>query len=614
MSGSKDINLGSRISDQAYTKQRYKNELREMRQNIHKKKDVNTQKINTIRKIKTGDGMVLTDIKEISMAFVGFYQELFTAGPTQGVDTCLADMEPCVTDAMNVDLLKPFVAEEVVMALGQMHPLKSPGPDGFSACFYQRSWDTVKKEVCKSVLDFLNHGIFDPSINCTHIALVPKTKSPISLTDYCPISLCNVLYKFSAKVLANRLKKVLPHIISPNQSAFILGRLITDNIMVAFEATHTMDKRMKGREGYMALKLDMSKAFDRVEWGFLEAVMQKLGFDARWIHLLMTCVRTVSYSVLINGQPFGNITPSRGIRQGDPLSPYFFILCAEGLSSLLHKAERDRRITGLPIVRGGMRLNHLFFADDSLLFCKANIPEWINVQDILAIYERASGQKLNKEKTSISFSRNTKLETKQHILSVAGVKSTNQFERYLGLPALIGSSKVEAFSGLQGKIWGRINGWKEKFLSQAGKEVLLKAVIQSIPTYTMSVFQLPKSVCKDINSMMSNFWWGQKEKEAKIAWMSWEKLGRPKEKGGMGYRDLESFNLALLAKQGWRLFKHPESLVARVFKQKYFPNDSFLNSSLGRNPSYVWRSVWNAKRLLNDGLIWRVGNGDSIKI
>jgi hypothetical protein len=173
-------------------------------------------------------------------------------------------MEPCVTEAMNAELLKPFVAEEVVVALGQMHPLKSSGPDGFSACFYQRSWDTVKKEVCKSVLDFLNHGIFYPSINCMHIALVPKIKSPISLTDYRPISLYNVLYKFSLKVLANRLKKVLPHIISPNQRAFIPGRLITDNIMVAFESMHTMDKRMKGREGYMALKLDMSKTFDRV--------------------------------------------------------------------------------------------------------------------------------------------------------------------------------------------------------------------------------------------------------------------------------------------------------------------------------------------------------------
>jgi hypothetical protein len=196
----------------------------------------------------------LKDIKDISKAFEDFYQKLFTAGPTQGVVDCLANLETCVTEDMNTALLKPFVAEEIDLALGQMHPLKSPGPDGFSACFYQRSWDTVKKEVRKSVLDFLNHDIFDPSINRTYIALVPKIKSPKFLTDYRPISLCNVLYKLSSKVLANRLKRVLHQIISPNQSAFIPGRLITDNILIAFEAMHTMDKRMKGKEGYMALK------------------------------------------------------------------------------------------------------------------------------------------------------------------------------------------------------------------------------------------------------------------------------------------------------------------------------------------------------------------------
>ena len=136
-------------------------------------------------------------------------------------------------------------------------------------------------------------------------------------------------------MLANRLKKVLPFIISSTQSAFIPGRLITDNILVAFEALHTMDSHMKGREGFMALKLDMSKAYDRVEWNFLEAILRKLGFASRWVQMLMTCVRTVSYSVLVNGQPYGTIVPTWGIRQGDPLSPYFFILCAEGLSLLL---------------------------------------------------------------------------------------------------------------------------------------------------------------------------------------------------------------------------------------------------------------------------------------
>lgn len=147
-------------------------------------------------------------------------------------------------------------------------------------------------------------------------------------------------------MLANRLKVVLLHIISPNQSDFIPGRLITDNILVAFEALHTMDTRMKGKKGFMALKLDMSKSYDRVEWGFLEAIVVKLGFTRRWVELMMNCVRTVTYSILINGQPYRKITSSRGIREGDQLSSYFFILCAEGLSTLLQKGRTRGKYNG----------------------------------------------------------------------------------------------------------------------------------------------------------------------------------------------------------------------------------------------------------------------------
>jgi hypothetical protein len=145
---------------------------------------------------------------------------------------------------------------------------------------------------------------------------------------------------------------------------------------VAFETLHAMDTRFKGNEGFMALKLDMSKAYDMLELGFLEAVMRKMGFAERWIGLIMYCVRSVSYSILINGQPHGNITPSRGVRQGDPLSPYFFILCAEAMSSLLHFNEREGLLSGIPIAQEGITINHLFFADDNLLFCWANLHEW----------------------------------------------------------------------------------------------------------------------------------------------------------------------------------------------------------------------------------------------
>jgi hypothetical protein len=201
----------------------------------------------------------------------------------------------------------------------------------------------------------------------------------------------------------NQLKKIVGEIISHNQNAFIPGRLITNNIIIAFEALHTMDTRLKGVEGYMALKLDMCKAYDRVEWDFLEIIMKRIGFASRWVQLLMTCVRTVTYSVLINSRPYGKIVPYKGLRQGDPLSPYFFILCAEGLSTGINKMERAGGITGLSLTRGGTRLSHLFFADDSFLFCKADTVEWYCIQKALNDYEKASGQKLNKGKTSLFF-------------------------------------------------------------------------------------------------------------------------------------------------------------------------------------------------------------------
>jgi hypothetical protein len=197
--------------------------------------------------------------------------------------------------------------------------------------------------------------------------------------------------------------------------------------------------------------------------------MRRIGFEGRWVDLIMTCVRSVSYSVLINGKPHGCIRPSRGIRQGDPLSPYLFILCAEGLSTLLHQGEREGRITGLPIARGGTKISHLLFADDSLLFCRANFIEWGNVQVILDKYEKASGQKLNREKTSIFFSKNTRTEVKEYIASLSGVTITTNFEKYLGLPAIVGQSRARAFGGLKGRIWERMQGWQEIFYLRLGK-------------------------------------------------------------------------------------------------------------------------------------------------
>lgn len=229
-----------------------------------------------------------------------------------------------------------------------MAPLKALGLDGFTTSFFQKNWATLGTEVCNGVLSILNSGIMNDDLNFTYITLIPKIKNPISLNEFRPISLCNVLYKIVSKVLANRLKTILPKIICPTQSAFIPGRLISDNILAAYERLHTMQSHMWGKEGYMAVKLDMSKAYNRVEWGFLESVMKRMGFAGRWINLIMMCVRSANYVILINGSPIGRIYPTRGIRQWDPISLYLFLICAEALSTLLTRADRKGYLRGVP--------------------------------------------------------------------------------------------------------------------------------------------------------------------------------------------------------------------------------------------------------------------------
>ena len=179
--------------------------------------------------------------------------------------------------------------------------------------------------------------------------------------DYRPIGLCNVVYKIISKILANKLKGLLSGINDESCSAFVQGRMIFDNIMVDHETIHAMKSRKSGKIGWLAAKLDMSKAYDMIEWDYLKRVMRKMGFSHRWIDLMMSCVRTITYSVVINSKQCGNIVPSRGLRKRDLLSPYLFLLCAEGLVSLMKRAVQEGLIQGIAAGKGGPRVSKLFF-------------------------------------------------------------------------------------------------------------------------------------------------------------------------------------------------------------------------------------------------------------
>ena len=282
------------------------------------------------------------------------------------------------------------------------------------------------------------------------------------MTEFRPISLSNVIYKLIAKVLANRLKLILPHKISENQSAFTAERLITNNVLIAFEMMHYLEHKKESKDCYMAIKLDMSKTYDRVEWGFIEQVMRKLGFHERWIGLIMRCITTVSYSVLINGVAHGNIVPSRGLHQGDPLSSYLFLLCADGFSSLINKAVRSHTMSGLSICRGYPMISHLFFADHILLFYKVSSQECQHLIGILHLYEAASSQKINTDKSSMFFSANTSEEKKIEILDLLVPMQDSRHRKHLGLPSIIGKSKIEVFAKIKERVGRKLSGWKKK--------------------------------------------------------------------------------------------------------------------------------------------------------
>ncbi|KAM6598980.1 hypothetical protein CsatA_018589 [Cannabis sativa] len=323
-----------------------------------------------------------------------YYTSLFTSivSTVENIEDLVQAVGQVVTDEMNETLVKPFSLKEIEEAVFSMPADKSPGPDGMTAMFYQKHWDIVGPLVSKTILDCLS-GVADMTlINDSLITLIPKVKNPDSISDFRPISLCNVSYKIIAKMLINRFKILLPLVISGNQSAFVPGRLITDSVLIAYECLHNLKARKDGRRCNVAMKLDMSKAYDRVEWKFIEMMMLKMGFKAEWVHIIMKCVSTVSYSFQINGTIYGKVIPNRGLRQGDPLSPYLFLICAKGLSALIKQAESKKEIFGLKVAREAPSISHLFFADDSLLFLAANEGSLHSIQQIFAVYSRCSGQ------------------------------------------------------------------------------------------------------------------------------------------------------------------------------------------------------------------------------
>jgi hypothetical protein len=389
-------------------------------------------------------GVCHEDLETMGAMVKEYFGALFIRKVSEIDDGILTDVDRKVTAEMNQLLLAPFTREEVKKALFSIGDLKALRLDGLHVIFFKRFWNLLEDDLVDEVLGAVQSAFVPMGWNDTTIVMIPKIDNPDKVTHFRPISLCNVMYKIISKMLSFRLKAILPEIISDHQSTFVPRRLIMDNILLAYECIHTMKKK-KGSKGLCAIKLDMHKAYDRVEWVFLERIMAKLGFDQRWIKLVMACVTFVRYSVRFNNFETDIFTPFIGLRQGDALSPYLFLMVAEGLSCMIKKAEERGELEGVKVCRGALTISHLLFADDSLILMQADKKNVDCLASILNRYCANSGQKISEAKSSIYFSSNTDVEVKTEVCQILNIMTESLSDKYLGHPTLVGADRSDCF-------------------------------------------------------------------------------------------------------------------------------------------------------------------------
>ncbi|XP_071723523.1 uncharacterized protein [Rutidosis leptorrhynchoides] len=527
---------------------------------------------NTITGLFDGNGIGQTKREDIAHVVFNHYAEVYhSMRPLdEDINRVITLIQPKVTVEINVELGKPFCTRDVFEALQQMGPFKSPGPDGLNAAFFQKMWPTVGHSVTQAILQILHGGPIPSHYNHTNVVLILKIKAPQVPSDFRPISLYNVIMKLVSKCMVNRMRSWLPEIISSNQSGFIAGRSIFDNATVAFGIVHSLLHKCPSRKGFVALKLDVKKAYDR---------------------------------------PSDVLFPKRGFRQGDPLSPILFVLCSEAFTVIIKDRISRGLLQGAAVSWGGPRISHLLFADDSLVFFRATLADCQQFLQVLKWYKAAAGQEINFSKSNILFSKNVADDCRLELKQCLGVFNSLETNKYLGLPIVLGRNKNVSFDFLRNRLRRKLAGWKGKYLSKAGREVLVKAVLQALPTYVMSLFQLSDGLCHALEMFCARFLWGAKDGERKIHWIEWDSLCEKKKFGGLGFRELKAYNLALTAKQGWRFLLEPDNMMTVVLKQKYFPRTSFIHAELGNNPSSIWRGMIEARNILIDGGHWLIGDG-----
>ncbi|XP_057755722.1 uncharacterized protein LOC130974897 [Arachis stenosperma] len=462
----------------------------------------------------------------------------------------MGDQElPSLSHEAIESLTRNVSKEEVRKVVMGMNSFKAPGADGFQAFFFKEYWEVVGTEVWELVKKAFAGFDLDSALFDTLVVLIPKVDNPSRMKEFRPISLCNVIYKIITKVVVERLRPFLQDIIGPLQGGFIPGRGAPDNIIVAQEVLHFM-KKTKSKKGVLAFKIDLEKAYDR----------------------------SSSISLMWNSNRLDGFQPKRGLRQGDPMSPYLFVICMERLSCLIARKVEVGRWKLVTVSRGGPVISHLLFADDLILFCKAKKSQVLHVLDTMATFCRASGMKVNFDKSRVICSMNVSRQRKDLFTGISSIRFANSLGKYLGVPLKHGRVTKTDFNDVVDKLTNR-----------------------------MQVSLFPSGVCSNIDKLTRSFIWCGSHNHRGLHLASWRVLTTPKKFGGLALRESRLVNFSLLGKLVWQILMNQEKLWVKIMLQKYLQNRNLFAVKAMGSSSYIWKSIVHSASVLKEGFVWEVG-------
>jgi ribonuclease HI len=460
-------------------------------------------------------------------------------------------------------------------------------------------------DVINAVLEFFTTSWILPGFNSNIITLLPKIPNASSIDQYRPIAMANFKFKIISKVIADRLAQILPSIISQEQRGFIHDRNIKDCICIASEAANLLHNKSFG--GNLALKIDISKAFDTLEWPFLLTVLSKFGFNevfCNWIHVIL---KSAFLSVSINGKAHGYFNCTRGVRQGDPLSPLLFCLAKDVLSRSITKLVDDGKLNLIKGTRNFMIPSHTFYADDLMIFCKGNLSGLKSLKTLFDAYAVESGQKINNSKSTI-YSGSITHGRLELIVQLLNFKIGSIPFSYLGLPIFKGKPKACHLQPLADRVKLKLSSWKASLLSMAGRVQLIKSVIQSMLIYSITLYSWPVSLIKEVEKHFRNFIWSGDTEKRKLVTVSWKKLCKPFSQGGLGLRSLSTMNKAANLKLCWSLL-NSQCAWAKLLKDRVLRGKKPIQYRIS---SSIWSSVKEEFSVITDNAIWLLGNGEDI--